>query len=310
MGTRFTINLWLGPRSGAVAAGDAVRAAFHEVARLEAIASEWQPDSDISRLNRAAGGEPIVVAPDLIDLLNRSRTISEATAGAFDISFYAVGALWNFDPGSRPPSAEAIREQLMLVDWRLIHVDAARGRARLTRSGMRIGLGAIAKGYAVDRASHLLRARGFPDHIVEGGGDTYVAGTKGDQSWRVGIKDPAGHGTLAALPVHNMAVVTSGTYERYFEYEGTQYTHILDPSTGWPIKRASSPLSVSAIATNATDADAFATAISVMGTEAGLRFVETKPGLDVVIVDTRGKLRFSAGLKDKLEVHASADATP
>ncbi|TPV97119.1 MAG: FAD:protein FMN transferase [Myxococcales bacterium FL481] len=302
MGTQVTVNVWLADPQAAGAAGAAIHEALAEVARIERIASEWRDESDLSRLNRAAGADPVPVPAELAEILLRARSVSQATHGRFDVTFHAVGRLWQFTHGNRPPLARDIAASIHLVDWRNVHVDPIRGTARLTQPGMQVGLGAIAKGYAVDRASQLLRHRGFGQHIVEAGGDTYVSGAKGNQPWLVGIKSPGQKRTLAALPLENRAIVTSGTYERYFEYEGREYTHILDPRTGWPLERASSPQSVSIVANTATDADAFATAITIMGSQEGMAFVEERTDLEAVIIDSAGRLAVSSGLQPVLRV--------
>ncbi|TPV95003.1 MAG: FAD:protein FMN transferase [Myxococcales bacterium FL481] len=300
MGTRFSINVWLHDPAQATSAGTAIRDAFAEMARIESIASEWQPQSAVSLVNARAGGPPVAVPIELVDILERAAHVSQRTDGRFDITFYSVGSLWRFDAGARPPDAAAIQARLPRVDWRTVHVDRSQHTVRLEHADAMIGLGAIAKGYAVDQASRLLRERGFANHIVEGGGDTYVSGRKGTVSWQVGIKEPGTNDTLAALPVRDQAVVTSGTYERYFEHGGTTYTHILDPATGWPIPKANSPVSVTLVADNATDADAYATAVMVMGSAAGLRFLEQNPRLEGAIISASGELLVSTGLRDDL----------
>ena len=298
MGTHVSINLWLDPEREAADAGDAMEAALAEMAHIEELMSEWKPGSELSALNRAAGGPPMPISPELAEVLARSKQIAEATHGTFDPTFHGVGQLWHFTPGSKPPSPEAIREKLPLVDWRAIDVDRQAGTARLEKAGMMIGLGAIAKGYAVDRASKVLRERGFANHVVEAGGDTYASGTKGGRPWMVGVQNPEGRGALGVLPTSNRAVVTSGDYQRYFEYQGKRYAHILDPKTGWPIEQARSPKSVTLLARDATDADAYCTAVTVMGAEAGLAFVESHPELDAVIIERDDTVRVSSGLAD------------
>lgn len=287
MGTRMAINVHVGDRDPAEA-GAAIEAAFAEVERIEQIMSEWRADSELSLLNAAAGGEPRPLSPELFEILQRSKEIAELTGGAFDPTFYAIGQLWKFEPGARPPSREAIAAQLPLVDWRAIELDPAAKTGRLARPGMKVGLGAIAKGYAVDRASALLKDRGFPNHIVEGGGDTYVSGSKGDKGWMVGIQKPDGPGSVAAIPARDRAVVTSGDYQRYIEYEGVRYAHIFDPRTGFPVPQERSLQSVTILAPNATDADAFATAVAVMGAEDGLAFVRSRPELDAFLIARDG----------------------
>ncbi|MFO7567449.1 MAG: FAD:protein FMN transferase [Enhygromyxa sp.] len=299
MGTRVSINVWVGEGGDALAASEAITDAMAEIARIEAIASEWQATSDLSRLNRSAG-EPVEVPPELVEVLARARRISADSEGLFDVSFHAVGQLWSFDPGARPPSPEAIAERLPLVDWRALEVDAAANTATLGKPGMKIGLGAIAKGYAVDRAAALLHARGFANHIVEAGGDTRVSGQKRDRPWRVGVQDPnSAAGRLGYITARDEAVVTSGNYARYFEWQGVRYTHILDPRTGWPIPADQTPKSVTLVADNATDADAYCTAVSVMEPERGLEFVEARPQLEAIIIGPDDRLYVSSGLKDR-----------
>jgi thiamine biosynthesis lipoprotein len=294
-----SINLWVGS-SDALAGSEAITAAINEIARIEDIASEWRETSDLSRVNRSVG-EPVAVPPELIEILARAAKVSADTDGLFDVSFYAVGQLWRFEPGSKPPSQEAIAAHLPAVDWRSIELDPTANTVALTKPGMKLGLGAIAKGYAVDRASAVLHARGFANHIVEAGGDTQVSGRKGDQPWRVGVQDPKrtvgriGH----IVAGESEAIVTSGNYARFFEWQGVHYTHILDPRTGWPIPADRSPKSVTLVASNATDADAYCTAVSVMEPDAGLAFVESRPGLEAVIIGPDDRLLVSSGLRER-----------
>ncbi|HLU47350.1 MAG TPA: FAD:protein FMN transferase, partial [Planctomycetota bacterium] len=148
MGTRVSINVYVGETARAAAAATAIREAFAEISRIESIASEWQADSALSRLNAGAGGPAQRVPPELFEILSRASKISRDSEGRFDVTFHAVGALWSFRPGARPPSAEAVREKLPLVNWAAVELDEDRGEVRLPLRGMKIGLGAIAKGYA------------------------------------------------------------------------------------------------------------------------------------------------------------------
>jgi FAD:protein FMN transferase len=300
MGTSVSINVWLDPGREAGEAGAAIQAAFDEIARIEAMMSEWKPTSELTRFNEAAGGAAMKLSPELFTVLQRSREVSEATDGAFDVTFHAVGSLWKFDVGSRPPERAAIEAKRGLIDWRRIELDADTHGGRLATVGMKVGLGAIAKGYAVDRASELLRARGFRNHVVEGGGDTYVSGTKAGKPWMVGVQDPDGKGVVGALPSSDTSVVTSGDYQRYFEFEGKRYAHIFDPRTGYPLESSKSAKSVTLVAANATDADAYATAVTVMGPTAGMAFVEAHPGmLDAVIITRDDEVLVSSGLRER-----------
>lgn len=308
MGTRFSINVYLPDGKTAREAGEAIQDALDEVARIEGITSEWIEDSDISIVNAKAGQGPIPVAPELVDVVARSLEISKATKGAFDISFHSVGTLWSFDEGSTPPSDSAIAQALPLVGYQGIKVSLADKTVELDAKGKMIGLGAIAKGYGVDRAAALLRERGFSDHIVEGGGDTYVSGTKGGKPWMVGVQDPKEAGAVGAIPAKDEAIVTSGNYQRFFEHEGIKYAHILDPKTGKPVPFDESPRSVTVVAANATDADAYATAVSVMGSERGFAFLEATPGLDGVIITGDDEVLISGGLTDRYQAIGDSPA--
>jgi thiamine biosynthesis lipoprotein len=299
MGTRFSINLWVGEQSPA-AAGVAIEAALAEIERIEQIMSEWRPSSELSQFNDAAGGEMRPLSPELFEVLQRSKIVSEATDGAFDPTFHGVGQLWKFEPGSVPPTREAVAAKLPLVDWRAIELDPNTQRGRLARPGMKVGLGAIAKGYGVDRASQVLKQHGFVHHIVEGGGDTYVSGTKAGAQWKVGIQRPDGPGSIAAIPASDRAIVTSGGYQRFLEVDGKRYAHIIDPRTGWPLDESSSAQSITVLAADATDADAYATAVAVMGPEKGLEFVEAHPQLEAVLLTRSGQVLVSRDLAPTL----------
>ena len=298
MGTTVSLNVYVGPDGDAKKAGAAMEAALAEMARIETLMSEWKPGTELSRLNDAAGGSAQTISTELLEVLQTAGRIHGETRGTFDVTFHGVGHLWSFKPGSTPPTAEAITAALPLVDGAAIELDAKARTARLPKAGMKVGLGAIAKGYAVDRASALLRAQGFTNHVVEAGGDTYAAGSKGDQPWRVGVKDPESTGSLGVLSIRERAVVTSGDYMRFFEHEGRRYAHIIDPTTGWPIEREKSPKSVTLLADDATQADAYCTAVTVMGGDAGMAFVESRKDLDAVIIERDGTVRVSSGLSE------------
>lgn len=304
MGTRVSINVYLDAGHTAAQAGVAMQAALEEMARIEDIMSEWRATSELSRLNALAGRDPQPTSDELFHVLERSKAISAATEGAFDVTFHGVGQLWSFRPGAVPPSREAVKRHLPLVDWRKIDLDVEHGTARLRTPGMKIGLGAIAKGYAVDRAAAVLTAHGFSHHVVEAGGDTYASGTKGGKPWTIGVQDPGGKGPVGILRVSDQAVVTSGGYQRFFEHEGKRYAHIIDPRTGFPLEERHSPTSVTLVAGNTTDADAYCTAVTVMGVKRGMAFVEQHPALEAVILDRDGKVLVSSGLA---EIYVSAE---
>jgi thiamine biosynthesis lipoprotein len=238
---------------------------------------------------------------ELFEILEIAKEVSATSQGAFDVSFHAVGSLWKFTPGSTPPAKEEVLERLALVDHSKIVLDNNNGTVSLLLPGMALGLGAIAKGYAVDRAVAVMRAHGFGDVIVEGGGDVYLSGSKGETSWHVGIQDPQRKGAIGRLNVRDQAVVTSGNYQRFFEYQGTKYAHILDPSTGYPVPYERSARSVSVIARDTARADAYATALAVMGPERGIKFAATVPSLDAVMIDAAGTVHITPDLESRFE---------
>ena len=292
MGTRFHIQLVTGDDAAANAALDA---AFAEVDRVEALLSEWRESSEISAVNRAAGGSPVPVGPELFFVVERSVHFSEVTGGAFDISFAGCGRLWSFrEP--RIPDAATLRDCLESVGYRGIELDRERSTLRLASSDTRIGIAGIGKGYGVDRAAEVLEAHGFTDYIIDGGGDIRLRGSRIDRPWSVGIAHPRRPGTLfGRLRLDRGSIVTSGDYQRSFERDGEVYHHILDPSTGLPARLS---IAVTVIAGNATDADALATGLFVLGPERGIELVEGLAGVEALIIGPEMSVHRSSSFPD------------
>jgi FAD:protein FMN transferase len=291
-------------------AGAAAAAAFAEFRRIDALMSDWREDSDISRVNAAAGGEAVAVDREVLALVGRALQAGRRTKGAFDITVGAFRGLWRFDEDfeEATPTDDEIAARAALVDYRRIELDATAGTLRLADEGMRITLGGIAKGYAVDRAVAILHERGVRDFILQAGGDLYVSGTRGERRWRVGIRDPRGprHASFAVLDLEDATFSTSGDYERGFVKDGVRYHHILDPATGHP---ARSSRSVTVLARDALTADIWSTALFVMGPERGLAVVESRADLEAVFVGPDNQVHTSTGLKDRLRVlHPPTDA--
>jgi FAD:protein FMN transferase len=274
----------------------AVEEARAEIDRLDRMMTDWKAQSPLMDINRAAGEKAVQVPPELLFIVERSLRMSELTEGAFDISFAGAGKLWNWRaPDPVVPSAEAVKASLENVGWRGIAVDAAAKTVRLSKPGMRIGLGAIAPGYAGDLAMAKIRALGIKDACVNMSGDVLLSGRKEGAPWNVALTHPRKKGeTLLVLPVSNAAVSTSGDYERYFEKDGKRYCHILDPRTGYPADRCQS---VTIVAPNLAFADGLATGVFVLGPEKGLSLVEKLEGVHAVIVAADGALRMSSGLR-------------
>lgn len=271
---------------------EAINAAFREVSRQEARFSEYRPDSDISAVNRAAGVTPVDVDPEVFTLLQRSLWVSHATGGAFDITFAACGPLWSVRE-QRIPDDAVLAACLEHVGYRKLRLDAWRSTVWLPDPGMRVGLGGIAKGYGVDRAAEVLQSFGITRFAVDGGGDLRVEGTDIDGAWQVQIAHPRNPGgIIGTMRLSRGAVVTSGDYVRFFERDGVRYHHILDPATGQPARRT---VAVTVIAPNATDADAFATGLFVLGPAAGLAVVARLPGVEALFFDSHLNVSASRG---------------
>ena len=210
------------------------------MARLERELSEWIPESDVSRVNAAAGKEPVKVGPDTLENVRASLDAAKRTQGAFDPTWAALRPYYLFQPGEKKaPDVAAVRKQKHLVNYRDVVLDEAQSTVFLKRKGMAIGLGGIAKGWAVDRASAILLEAGFPNHMVFAGGQVLVRGLKGDRKWRVGIQHPRMPGYIGFIEVTDASIATAGDYEHSFIAEdGTHWHHIIDPKTALPAKRS------------------------------------------------------------------------
>ncbi len=301
MGTRMSVSIWT---DNEVQAAKAAAAVFDELRRIDRLMTTWLDDSDVSKINAAAGGPAVKVSPEIITVLDKALQVSRGSTGAFDVTVGAFRGLWKFDQDKDGtiPTPDQVKSRLPLVGYRGIAIDKRKSTVRLRKKGMRITLGGIAKGYAVDRAVKLLYDRGYVDFILQAGGDLYVSGRRGNRNWRVGIRDPRGDrdSTFAIAAIENQTFSTSGDYERYVVTDGARYHHILDPSTGRPARRSRS---VTVMAKDAFTADAWSTALFVIGVEKGMPMVEKMAQLEAVFVDADNKVHVSSGLQDKVWIH-------
>jgi thiamine biosynthesis lipoprotein len=300
MGTLVSFDVWTDDDAGAARA---VEAGFDEFRRLEEMMTTWSPTSEVSRINSQAGIAPVHVSDETFDVIEMAQRAAQMSQGAFDISFYAMHGLWKFDEDleEKVPSNSEIESRLPLVDYRKIVVDPKRKTVFLEKKGMGIGLGGIAKGYAVDRAVAILRRAGFNDAIVQAGGDLMFTGSKGGKPWAAGIRDPRGErdSFFAVLRLENHAFSTAGDYERYFFLDGKRYHHIIDPKTGYPATRSRS---VTIYAPNAFLADAIDDAVFILGWQKGIELVESIPEVGAVIVDDKGAVHVSKRMQDRVEI--------
>jgi thiamine biosynthesis lipoprotein len=308
MGSELHLSAWTVDEAAAVSAFEAV---FDEFERLDSAMSVWKEDSEISRLNAAAGRYPVPVSAEVRSVLQSAKQAGDWTGGRFDVTFAALSDLWKFDhdQDNRMPAAADITARLPLVDYASLVLDDAAGTAFLPRAGMRVHLGGIGKGFAVDRAVRLLRARGLADFTIQSGGDMYVAGRRGNRPWRVGIHDPRGPegSVFATLSVTDAAISTSGDYERFFIQNGRRYHHIVDPDTGQP---AGLTRSVTIVATRALFADALSTGVFVAGPQEGMRLLERLQDVEAVIVTAANDVIVTPGLKGRLAILAPPTDAP
>jgi thiamine biosynthesis lipoprotein len=301
MGTSVEVILW---DSDPEASAKAVDLAYAEIERIEELLSVRRRESKVSEVNRSAGERPVQVPAELFWLIRESNRISRASDGAFDITVQGLGDLWDFhSPVFRVPDAEAVRDRLNLIDYRKIRLQQEMSTVFLEKPGMQISLGGIAKGYAVDRTVGVLRESGIKGGIVSAGGDLMAFGKREDGgAWKVGVRNPRDPSkNICVIPVSNLAVATSGDYERYRMAGGRRYHHIIDPRTGYPSRGW---MSVTVVAEHAMDADALATAVFVLGPQEGRALLEKLPDVEGIFVDTDGKVTATSTLTGTSEPSA------
>lgn len=305
MGTHVLLAAYTSAELDEAAIKPKLRKALDEIRRLEALMTTWRDDSEISQINAAAGAKPVKVGAETLAVIDKSLWIAKRSEGVFDISFDAMRGLWKFDEGreDRIPARSAVDKARKLIDYRKIKVDSAQSSVMLEGAGMRISLGGIAKGYAVDAAAKVLRQEGLTSFFAQAGGDLFVQGQKPDNTrYKVGVRDPRGKDSndfFARLEVKDHAFSTAGDYERSFISDGKRYHHIIDPRTGWP---ATASRSVTIWAKDAFTADAIDDAVFILGPEKGLALVESIDDCGAVIVDDKNKVWISKRLKDLVQV--------
>ena len=303
MGTEIILSAWTADQRKAERA---FAAGYDEVRRIEILMTDWErpgePESDVVRINKAAGKQAARVSAETFEVIQKSMEMSRKSGGAFDITFAAMKGLWRFDEDldkKLPPAAEITRRR-KLINWRDVVVDTKARTVKLRRPGMRLGLGGIAKGYAVDRCAAVLRGEGLVDFMVQAGGDLYVAGSKGPTNWMVGVRDPRGgpRDIIARMQIKDHAFSTAGDYERAFVLDGKRYHHIIDPATGYP---ATASREVTIFAPTAFLADALDDAVFILGPKKGMALVESFPDCSTVIVDAKNQVWTSKALEGKLQ---------
>lgn len=292
MGTSIHAELWA---EDAAVAEPVLAAIMSEMRRVEDAYSPYLPDSELSALNARAADGWMVVSAELFELLAKSREVSQMSHGAFDITYASVGRYYDYREGMRPDN-ELLETAIKAINYRYVELDAMTRSVRFARSEVYVDLGGIAKGYAVDRCIQIMVDAGIAHGSVSAGGDSRILGDRRGKPWTVGVRDPRREDAMAAvLPLTDTAVSTSGDYERFFEKDGVRYHHILDPSTG---DSARDSWSVTILGPETTFTDALSTSVFVLGPEKGLELVNRLPGIDAIVIDAQGRLRYSAELAE------------
>lgn len=273
-----------------------IQEAAAEIKRIERLISSWDPDSETSKINRNAGVGPVVVSNELFKLIERCKQISEITYGAFDISYSGMDHLWDFKGAmTQLPSSDQIQQALKKVGYEKIILNSAAQSVYLQEKGMKLSFAAIGKGYAVDRAKELLVSKQVLAGVINAGGDITTWGTKATgEKWLIGVTHPKSKGKVYAwLPLLESSVATAEYSDKYLDINGKRYAHIIDPRTGYP---AEGIHSVSVFSKTAELSDALATALVVMGRDAGLALINQLGGTEVILVDDKDNLYKSTGI--------------
>jgi thiamine biosynthesis lipoprotein len=274
--------------------------AVEEISRIEQLLTTFKEDSKTQEINQNAGIKPVVVDREIFDLIQRSLNISKLTQGAFDITYGSIDKrLWNFDTNMTSlPDKEIAKSMVRLINYRNVILDSENCSVYLKEKGIRIGFGGIGKGYAADRAKYVMQHRGVTSGIVNASGDLTAWGRQpNDNEWTIGIADPNKKlSPFSFLNITDLAVATSGNYEKYAVIDGKKYSHTINPKTGFPVEGIKS---VTTITTNAELADAMATPIMVMGIKAGLNLINQIRNLECIIIDDNGRIYTSANIKVK-----------
>jgi thiamine biosynthesis lipoprotein len=298
MGTIVTLTV---VASNEKQAQRALTAGFDEIHRLEMLLSTWIPNSELSQVNAEAGRQAVDVSADTLLILQRSLEIARLTNGGFNIAIGPAVQAWNISEDPRIPEQVELDRLRPLIDLRQIRIDVKAGSVFLAKSGMRVDVGGIGKGFAADKAAEAMQAAGAVGGVVALSGDIKTFGRMPDHTlFTIGIQHPRKEGViLARITLENEAISTAGDYERYFMRDGIRYHHILDPRTLQPARGCQS---VTVIAKEGVMADGLDTGIFAMGPDRGMELIERLPDVEGVIVDSEGNVRISSGLKGRLRL--------
>jgi thiamine biosynthesis lipoprotein len=287
MGGRFDISI---VAKDSITAENSIDEIIAEISRIENLISDWRPSSQVSEVNQNAGIRPVKVDKEVFELTQRALRFSEITDGAFDISFAAMDRIWKFDGSmTEMPSTEAIKKSVEKVGYKNIILDSTQSTIFLKLKGMKIGFGALGEGYATNKCKGLMLAKGIKAGIVNATGDMTVWGKQPNgKDWNIGMTNPFHTDKLFAIvPLHDCAVTTSGSYEKFVILDGKRYSHIINPATGYP---STGLCSVSVFGPNAETANGFSTSIMVLGKEAGISLISKYPHYRWIMITDKGEI--------------------
>jgi len=287
MGTRISVDLW--HEDSALAARCSAQV-FTEMRRIDALMSSYRDASELSYINNNAAVTPVVISGEMHRVIEQALHFSEISAGAFDITYASIGYAYDYRRQQQPSDA-AVASKLPAIDYR--HIELGSNRIRFQHPDVRIDLGGIAKGYAVDRAAGIVRNCGISQAMISAGGDSRIIGDRRGRPWMIGIQHPRNPAGLALrVPLSETAVSTSGDYERFYIDNGERVHHIIDPATG---RSAKSSWSATVTGSDALTTDVLSTTLFILGAVKGLALIETLDGIEAIIIDSAGKIHYSSG---------------
>ncbi|WP_299359054.1 FAD:protein FMN transferase [Mucilaginibacter sp.] len=297
MGNRFELSVVAGDEKWA---NEKIDAGIDEIKRIEKLLTTFSDDSETNQINHNAGIAPVVVSRETFDLIKRSIRISEVTQGAFDITYGSVDKkLWNFDQNMTSlPDKDTAKQMVRLINFKNIVLDDKKCTVFLRETGMRIGFGGIGKGYAAERAKQIMKQEGVTSGVVNASGDLNAWGLQPNgKKWTIGIANPdSTHEIFSYMDITDLAVATSGNYEKFIMVDGKKYSHTINPLTGLPVIGIKS---VTIITTNAEIADAMATPVMIMGIKTGLHMINQMKHIEAIIIDDNNRLYTSKNINIK-----------
>jgi len=290
MGTRVGVELW---HDNPLIAQKAIQAVKTEMQRIDQSMSPYIETSEISLINRDAAQHPVKISPELFTLIQKAQAISALSNGTFDITFASIGYLYDYRKHQHPDN-KTIKNNLANINYKKIKLLPATSEIFFTQRHVRIDLGGIAKGHAVDRSIEKLKQLGIQYALVSAGGDSRLIGDKRGKPWVTGIRHPRHKGQyIAILPLENTAISTSGDYERFFIENDVRYHHIIQPKTG---RSATSSQSVTVLGPDSTTTDALSTTLFILPTQKALKLINSLPQFEAIIINKDGVLKYSSGL--------------